>query len=556
MDTDYENLTPSGIGLHSNSDNDSKIYNETLKAFEKAINELVRAYVTERRGNTRSNLGSLYHGLLEGKNETGLSDTKNTSKVVKSRSKSRIRRRDKGVMYLPVRGGSPSSSSCPSYADTVASSLTQMAFASMVVTVFNAVANIANNINNNNRNDNINSNSNIDSNNANIASNNNNANQVDIIIPPPIPPGRSLEFKRKREQILRLKKISKKLLELQKARGQTASTSSSAGDQARNRTLRSATDQTRSRTLSAKDQIGSRTAWSAKDQTRSRTLPARDQPKSRASRSAKNQTVSRTSSSIRDQTRGSTLRSSRDQARSNRTSRSAKHKHIFKGNPKARPMLENNRKVEPVARLVGEVSIKDAGLSGLRTKSTAKRSKLVQKKYDSSRNIGVRPIPSDCKSRKAYARAALNTLRMVQDMLSDDIESFNHTGDANNNKMRDMEKARKDGGIFKAVDYIKNNPFYKPDNTKSEMFNDQIKLFQSDSIQGKTLEDTSVVCTPVRHLCDSLDPVTKIDSKILESLVQMIRWRDIALGQGSLYSPWKGVTPGLTCLQLTSVCQS
>lgn len=97
----------------------------------------------------------------------------------------RRRREDDGVMYLAVSGGG--ASACPSYADTVAASLTQMAFASMAITVFNAVANIVNNINNNNHNNNVNSNSNVVSNNANVASNSNNGNQVTVVLPPPIP---------------------------------------------------------------------------------------------------------------------------------------------------------------------------------------------------------------------------------------------------------------------------------------------------------------------------------------------------------------------------------
>ena len=98
----------------------------------------------------------------------------------------RKKREDRGVMYLPVRGGG-TTTSCPSYADTVSASLTQMAFASMAVTVFNAVFNVVNNINNNNNNNNINSNNNVASNNANAASNNNNGNQVDVVLPPVIP---------------------------------------------------------------------------------------------------------------------------------------------------------------------------------------------------------------------------------------------------------------------------------------------------------------------------------------------------------------------------------
>ncbi|XP_063864990.1 myb-like protein I [Scylla paramamosain] len=99
----------------------------------------------------------------------------------------RIKREDRGVMYLPVRGGGGgAAAACPSYADTVSASLTQMAFASVAVTVFNTVFNIVNNINNNNNNNNVNSNNNVASNNANAASNNNNGNQVDVVLPPPV----------------------------------------------------------------------------------------------------------------------------------------------------------------------------------------------------------------------------------------------------------------------------------------------------------------------------------------------------------------------------------
>ena len=101
------------------------------------------------------------------------------------------KRRDQGTMYLPLRPGGGAagggSQSCPSYADSIASTLTQMAFASLLVTAFNAVANIANNINNNNNNLNGNINNNIASNNVNIASSSVNANQGNVIVPPPIP---------------------------------------------------------------------------------------------------------------------------------------------------------------------------------------------------------------------------------------------------------------------------------------------------------------------------------------------------------------------------------
>ncbi|XP_071538868.1 uncharacterized protein [Panulirus ornatus] len=122
----------------------------------------------------------------------------------------RRRREDSGVMYLPVSGGG-SSSSCPSYADTVASSLTQMAFASMALTVFNAVANILNNINNNNQNNNINSNSNVASNNANVASNSNNGNQVNVVLPPPIPG-------RRRRDVQAARRVDEALIKMQLAR--------------------------------------------------------------------------------------------------------------------------------------------------------------------------------------------------------------------------------------------------------------------------------------------------------------------------------------------------
>ncbi|XP_066945872.1 probable serine/threonine-protein kinase tsuA [Macrobrachium rosenbergii] len=453
-------------------------------------------------------------------------------------------------MYLPVRGGGgASSSSCPSYADTVASSLTQMAFASMVVTVFNAVANIANNINNNNRNDNINSNSNIDSNNANVASNNNNANQVNIIIPPPIPPGRSLEFKRKRQQILRLKKISEKLLELQKAR---------------------------------------------------------DQTKSRSSRSVKkNGALSKALVRPLSETSTKSVGLTESSGRS-----------VGLSKPEARPMPESTRRSvglsKPVTRLMPKSSRRSTGLSKPAAKPVPKTSRksvgskepvarpkttgtiFVKQKSGVLNKAVTRP---NCRSRKAYARAALNTLRAAQDILSYANIGINtghvdHT-DMNRKLTENKNEEKKNNlemdSILKAVNLLPQKSIYKSSITRPKWqdfgnqtgrkgFNNQTNIFVSDFWRTKTfdgdrntntfvnqkahksndtVEATLVaVCSPARHLCDSLDPQSTIDSKIVECLVQMGRWRDAVSGHRPSLVPSGTVTPGFTCLQVTAVCQS
>ena len=89
------------------------------------------------------------------------------------------------VMYLPV-GGSGGGKRCPTAADAAASSISQMAFLSLLLAIFNVVVNISNNINNNNNNNNNNNDNNVSSSNTNLSSNNNNANQINIQLPPPV----------------------------------------------------------------------------------------------------------------------------------------------------------------------------------------------------------------------------------------------------------------------------------------------------------------------------------------------------------------------------------
>ncbi|XP_047474434.1 uncharacterized protein LOC125028871 [Penaeus chinensis] len=267
MDLDYENVTPKWKDFKQDLASRNKVkYKQVLDAFRDKLREFVKQHITENEIVKKNGISKHVHpqwlsfladlGNKEaqeiGTNQTetllesgqfgpsrelrqsasmspapqqgssdapkaAQSDTK--EELGGGRKEGRLQRPAReapGVMYLPVQSGS---SSCPSYADTVASSLTQMAFASMAVTVFNAVANIANNINSNNRNDNINSNSNVDSNNANVASNNNNGNQVNVVLPPPIPGRkRQVDLKRKRRHILQLKRISGKLREMQGSR--------------------------------------------------------------------------------------------------------------------------------------------------------------------------------------------------------------------------------------------------------------------------------------------------------------------------------------------------
>ncbi|KAF0298880.1 hypothetical protein FJT64_003790 [Amphibalanus amphitrite] len=104
-----------------------------------------------------------------------------------SRGRRAAPRSDPGgaVMYLPVGGGG-GGKRCPTAADAAASSISQMAFLSLILAIFNVVANISNNINNNNNNNNNNNDNNLSSSNTNLSSNNNNANQINVQLPPPV----------------------------------------------------------------------------------------------------------------------------------------------------------------------------------------------------------------------------------------------------------------------------------------------------------------------------------------------------------------------------------
>ncbi|XP_064097818.1 general transcriptional corepressor trfA-like [Macrobrachium nipponense] len=97
----------------------------------------------------------------------------------------RVRRSDKGMMYIPV--GGTKKVQCPTAADAAGSSLIQMAFLSIFLTVFSIVVNVSNNINNNNNNNNVNTDNNLANNNAQLSLNVNNAAQVNVMLPPPIP---------------------------------------------------------------------------------------------------------------------------------------------------------------------------------------------------------------------------------------------------------------------------------------------------------------------------------------------------------------------------------
>lgn len=88
-------------------------------------------------------------------------------------------------MYLPI--GGTTKVQCPTAADAAGVSIAQMAFLSICLTVFNVIVNINNNINNNNNNNNINSDNNLSNNNAELSLNVNNAGQVNVMLPPPIP---------------------------------------------------------------------------------------------------------------------------------------------------------------------------------------------------------------------------------------------------------------------------------------------------------------------------------------------------------------------------------
>ncbi|XP_068215719.1 uncharacterized protein [Palaemon carinicauda] len=95
----------------------------------------------------------------------------------------RVRRNDNGMMYIPV--GGTKKVKCPTAADAAGSSLIQMAFLSICLTVFSIVVNVNNNINNNNNNNNINTDNNLANNNAQLSLNVNNAAQINVMLPPP-----------------------------------------------------------------------------------------------------------------------------------------------------------------------------------------------------------------------------------------------------------------------------------------------------------------------------------------------------------------------------------
>ncbi|KAK7085378.1 hypothetical protein SK128_006079 [Halocaridina rubra] len=106
-------------------------------------------------------------------------------KLVNNTSHTRKRRDDRGMMYLPI--GGTKKVSCPTAADAAGVSITQMAFLSICLTVFSIIVNISNNINNNNNNNNLNSDNNLSNNNAQLSLNVNNAAQVNVMLPPPVP---------------------------------------------------------------------------------------------------------------------------------------------------------------------------------------------------------------------------------------------------------------------------------------------------------------------------------------------------------------------------------
>ena len=84
-------------------------------------------------------------------------------------------------MYLPV--GSTTQVSCPTSADAAGISISQMAFLSMILTMFSIIVNINNNINNNNNSNNINTDNNLSNNNVQLSVNSNNAAQVNVMLP-------------------------------------------------------------------------------------------------------------------------------------------------------------------------------------------------------------------------------------------------------------------------------------------------------------------------------------------------------------------------------------
>ncbi|XP_042211184.1 signal transducer and activator of transcription B-like [Homarus americanus] len=106
----------------------------------------------------------------------------------------RRRRSQGGMMYLPV--GGTTQVQCPTAADAAGVSITQMAFLTICLTVFNIIVNINNNINNNNNNNNINSDNNLSNNNAQLSLNVNNAAQVNVMLPPPNPGRKRRSFVR------------------------------------------------------------------------------------------------------------------------------------------------------------------------------------------------------------------------------------------------------------------------------------------------------------------------------------------------------------------------
>lgn len=91
----------------------------------------------------------------------------------------RVRRKSKGVMYLPINQPQPDPCAAPKGSKLLEA--LPLVFLSSIMSVADAVGSVLNNINNNNRNNNNNNDNNINSDNTNLAANINNANQINLV---------------------------------------------------------------------------------------------------------------------------------------------------------------------------------------------------------------------------------------------------------------------------------------------------------------------------------------------------------------------------------------
>ncbi|XP_068215717.1 myb-like protein W [Palaemon carinicauda] len=92
---------------------------------------------------------------------------------------SRVKRKSKGVMYLPINH--PQADPCAPPKGSKLMEALPLVFLSTILSVADAVGNVINNINSNNNNNNNNNDNNINNDNTNLGANINNANQINVV---------------------------------------------------------------------------------------------------------------------------------------------------------------------------------------------------------------------------------------------------------------------------------------------------------------------------------------------------------------------------------------